>query len=37
MSKEIKIYIQASNFIWADVDNLVDLKSANKIIKKMEI
>ena len=37
MSKKIKINIQKSKYVWADVDNLVDLKSANKIIKKMEL
>ena len=36
MSKHIKINIQSSKCVWADVDNLVDLKSANKIIKNME-
>ena len=36
MSKHVKINIQTSKYVWADVDNLVDLKSANKIIKNME-
>ena len=36
MSKYIKINIQKTRNHWADVDNLVDLKSANKIIKKVE-
>ena len=36
MSKHVKINIQTSKYVWVDVDNLVDLKSANKIIKNME-
>ncbi len=36
MSKEININIQLTNNVWADVDNLIDLKSANRIIKKMD-
>ena len=35
MSKYIKINIKLFRALWADVDNLVDLKSAKKIIKKM--
>jgi len=35
MSKYVKINIKTFRALWADVDNLVDLKSANKIIKKM--
>jgi len=35
MSKYIKINIKTFRALWADVDNLVDLKSANKIIKKV--
>lgn len=38
MSKKIKINLQISKLhAWADVDNLVDLKSAKKIIKDMEL
>ena len=36
ISKQININIQTSKYVWADVDNLVDLKSANRIIKNME-
>ena len=37
MSKTTKINLQISNLhAWADVDNLVDLKSANEIINNME-
>ena len=36
MSKDFKINIQSTNHIWSDVDNLVDLKSAKKIIKKLD-
>ena len=38
MSKHIDINLQISKLhAWADVDNLSDLKSAKKIIKKMEL
>ena len=38
MSKTTKINLQISNLhAWADVDNLVDLKSANEIINNMEL
>ena len=36
MSKDFKINIQSTKHIWSDVDNLVDLKSAKKIIKKLD-
>ena len=35
MSKYVNINIKTFRSLWADVDNLVDLKSANKIFKKM--
>ena len=38
MSKHINVNLQISKLhAWADVDNLTDLKSAKKIIKKMEL
>ena len=38
MSKHINVNLQISKLhAWADVDNLVDLESANNIIKKMEL
>ena len=38
MSKHIDINLQISKLhAWADVDNLSDLKSAKKIVKKMEL
>jgi choline kinase len=38
ISKKIKINLQISKLhAWADVDNLFDLKSANKIIKDMDL
>ena len=38
MSKTTKINLQISNLhAWADVDNLIDLKSANEIINNMEL
>ena len=36
MSKNFKINIQSTKYVWSDVDNLVDLKSAKKIIKKLD-
>ena len=38
MSKHINVNLQISKLhAWADVDNLIDLESANKVIKKMEL
>lgn len=38
MSKKINIYLQISKLLaWSDVDNLDDLKSAEKIVKNMEL
>jgi len=37
ISKKMKIYMQSTNYVWADVDNLKDLKSAKEIVKKAEL
>ena len=37
ISKKINIQIQSTKNIWADIDNLNDLESAKKIVKKMEL
>jgi len=38
MSKHINVNLQISKLhAWVDVDNLIDLESANKVIKKMEL
>ena len=37
ISKKMNIYMQSTNFVWADVDNLKDLKSAKEIVKKAEL
>jgi choline kinase len=36
MSKNFKINIQSTKYVWSDVDNLIDLKSAKKIIRKLD-
>ena len=37
ISKKIDIHMQPTKYVWADVDNLNDLRSAKKIVKMAEL